>query len=133
MRRSDSTSVRKNTAVYVTGLPLDVTVDEVAAVFSKCGVIAEEIDGRKPRIKLYTDNDGNFKGDALVVYFRAESVLLALQMLDNSDFRFSSDGTTSKMVVREADFSYKKQKVVPTEANTKDKKKIKKKTEKLNR
>jgi HIV Tat-specific factor 1 len=32
---------RENTAVYVTGLPHDVTVEEVHEVFSrKCGVIA---------------------------------------------------------------------------------------------
>ena len=28
-----------NTNVYVTGLPLDVTADEVCTVFTKCGVI----------------------------------------------------------------------------------------------
>jgi len=39
---------RANTAVYVTGLPLNVTIEEVAEVFSrKCGVIAEEIDSGK--------------------------------------------------------------------------------------
>lgn len=79
---------RKNTAVYVTNLPSDTDVDEIQRVFSRCGVIAEEIDGRKPRIKLYTDDKGNLKGDALIVYFRAESVNLAVQMLDDSQLRF---------------------------------------------
>ncbi|KAL8746671.1 MAG: hypothetical protein Q9184_007717, partial [Pyrenodesmia sp. 2 TL-2023] len=77
---------RKNTAVYVTNLPRDVSVQEVSDVFSRCGVIAEEIDRGKPRIKLYTDDEGNFKGDALILYFRAESVDLAIQMLDDTDF-----------------------------------------------
>ncbi|KAI9795677.1 MAG: hypothetical protein M1835_005353 [Candelina submexicana] len=123
---------RKNTAVYVTNLPTDTTSDEVHSVFSKCGVIAEEIDRGKPRIKLYTDEAGNFKGDALIVYFRAESVDLAVQMLDDTDFRFGVAGTMGKMKVQAADFSYKNQQDAPAKSSTKDKKKIIKKTQKLN-
>ena len=78
---------RKNTAVYVSNLPMDTDVQELLRVFSRCGVVAEEIDGQKPRIKMYTDDQGNFKGDALIVYFRAESVSLAVQMLDDSQLR----------------------------------------------
>ncbi|KAI9840009.1 MAG: hypothetical protein M1819_000201 [Sarea resinae] len=123
---------RKNTAVYVTSLPTDVTVDEVQSVFSKCGVIAEEIDSGKPRIKLYTDEAGNFKGDGLVVYFRAESVNLAIQMLDDTDFRLGVTGPAGKMKVQAADFSYKSQQDAPTKTSMKDKKKIIKRTQKLN-
>ncbi|KAI9696566.1 MAG: hypothetical protein M1836_005585 [Candelina mexicana] len=123
---------RKNTAVYVTNLPIDSTSDEVHSVFSKCGVIAEEIDRGKPRIKLYTDEAGKFKGDALIVYFRAESVDLAVQMLDDTDFRFGVAGTMGKMKVQAADFSYKNQQDAPAKSSTKDKKKIIKKTQKLN-
>lgn len=57
---------RQNTAVYITNLPSDVTIDELKAVFGKYGMIAEEIDSDQSRIKLYADDDGNFKGDALV-------------------------------------------------------------------
>lgn len=78
---------RKNTAVYVSNLPLNTDVEELLRVFSRCGVVAEEIDGQKPRIKMYIDDQGNFKGDALIVYFRAESVSLAIQMLDDSQLR----------------------------------------------
>ncbi|KAI9801036.1 MAG: hypothetical protein M1825_003571 [Sarcosagium campestre] len=123
---------RKNTAVYVTNLPTDVTVDEVKSVFSKCGVIAEEIDQGKPRIKLYTDDDGNIKGDALIVYFRAESVQLAVQMLDDTSFKADGGGTASRIKVQAADFSYKSQKDAPTKTNLKDKKRIIKKTQKMN-
>ncbi|SLM41302.1 nuclear mrna splicing factor-associated [Lasallia pustulata] len=124
---------RKNTAVYVTSLPTDVTVDEVSRVFSRCGVIAEEIDRGKPRIKLYTDDAGNFKGDALIVYFRAESVELAIQMLDDTDFRLGEPAPSGKMRVTPADFSYKTQKDAPAKSsNNKDKQKIIKKTQKLN-
>lgn len=96
-------------------------------------MIAEEIDRGKPRIKLYTDDDCNFKGDALILYFRAESVELAIQMLDDTDFRFGQPAPTGKMKVAAADFSYKTQKEAPAKGNTKDKKKIMKKTQKLNR
>lgn len=100
----------QNRAVYVTGLPLDVTVDEVADVFShKCGVIAEEMDSRRPRIKLYTDADGKFKGDALVVFFKPQSVDMAIMLLDDTHFRYSDSGLGSgKMRVQAADTSYKK-------------------------
>ena len=103
------------------------------SVFSKCGVIAEEIDRGKPRIKLYTDDQGNFKGDALILYFRPESVDLAIQMLDDTDFRFGQAAPAGKMRVVAADFSYKTQKDAPAKSNMKDKKKIIKKTQKLNK
>ena len=121
---------RKNTAVYVTSLHPRITLQEVHHVFSRCGVIAEEIDRGKPRIKLYTDDNGKFKGDALILYFRAESVELAIQLLDDTEFRL---GDGQKMKVAAADFSYKAQKDAPAKSNMKDKKKIIKKTQKLNK
>ncbi|KAI1082832.1 hypothetical protein F5B20DRAFT_530577 [Whalleya microplaca] len=101
---------RQNTAIYVTGLPLDVTVEEVHAAFSrKCGVIAEEIDSGRPRIKLYADERGRFKGDALVVFFKPQSVDMAIMLLDDTDFRFTASGLSSgRMRVQAADASYKK-------------------------
>ncbi|EFX02483.1 nuclear mRNA splicing factor-associated protein [Grosmannia clavigera kw1407] len=101
---------RQNTAVYVTGLPSDATVDEVAELFSrKCGVIAEEIDSGRPRIKLYTDADGQFKGDALVVFFKPQSVDMAIMLLDDTEFRFSPTAADApRMRVQAADASYKK-------------------------
>ncbi|RMD43699.1 hypothetical protein DV735_g1421, partial [Chaetothyriales sp. CBS 134920] len=100
---------RTNTAVYVTSIPLDATRSEIQSVFSKCGMIAEEIDSGQPRIKMYEDEKGEFKGDALVVYFRPESVQLAVQMLDDSDFRLGESRPSARMRVQAADFSYKSQ------------------------
>lgn len=98
---------RENTAIYVTGLPADATVEEVHDVFArKCGVIAEEIDSGKPRIKLYTEADGSFKGDALVVFFKAPSVKMAIMLLDDTEFRMGEK--SSVMRVQAADSSYKK-------------------------
>ncbi|KAI5776166.1 hypothetical protein EDC01DRAFT_625692 [Geopyxis carbonaria] len=121
----------KNRAVYVTNLPPDTNEVEIQEVFSKCGVIAEEIDGGKPRIKLYRNDDDTFKGDALVVYFRPESVALAVQMLDDTNLRFGSS-VQGCMRVQAADFSYKVQKERPNNTNTKEKRKIIKKMQKLN-
>ncbi|KAI1823982.1 hypothetical protein F4861DRAFT_284126 [Xylaria intraflava] len=101
---------RQNTAIYVTGLPLDVTVDEVQEVFSrKCGVIAEEIDSGRPRIKLYTDDKGNQQGDALIVFFKPQSVEMAIMLLDDTDFRYTASGLSSgRMRVQAAESKYKK-------------------------
>jgi len=130
---------RLNTAVYVTGLPHDATVEEVHEVFSrKCGVIAEEIDSGKPRIKLYTDDKGDFKGDALVVFFKAPSVQMAITLLDDTEFRFG-DRSSGRMRVQAAESSYKKvqhtdggdQAAEKKKTSMKDKQKIIKKTQKL--
>jgi len=118
--------------VYVTSVPHDATIDEIQSVFSKFGVIAEEIDSGAPRIKIYQDENGKPKGDVLVVYFRPESVSLAITMLDDTDFRMGQEGPAGKMSVKEADYSYKKQQEVPTQQSTKDKKKIVKRAKKLN-
>ncbi|KIW01297.1 hypothetical protein, variant [Verruconis gallopava] len=131
---------KQNSAVYVTSLPLDVTVDEVYEVFSKYGIIAEEIDSNKPRIKLYTDEEGKPKGDALIVYFRPESVQLAIQMLDETDFRWGVKGPDGPMRVRVADTSYKRtqngnngdDQSTSKRGKPGDKQKIIEKTQKLN-
>lgn len=99
----------------MTGLPADATADEVAELFSrKCGVIAEEIDSGRPRIKMYTDGaTGRFKGDALVVFFKPQSVEMAIMLLDDTDFRFPTGPNAAaapKMRVQAADASYKKTK-----------------------
>jgi hypothetical protein len=82
---------------------------------------------------MYEDDKGQFKGDALVVYFRPESVNLAIQMLDDSDFRLGVEGPMGKMRVQAADFSYKSQQEAPPKSSKKDLKKVIKRTQKLNR
>ncbi|EGR51229.1 uncharacterized protein TRIREDRAFT_57178 [Trichoderma reesei QM6a] len=137
---------KQNTAVYVTGLPADATVEEVHDLFSrKAGVIAEEIDSGKPRIKMYTDAEGNFKGDALIVFFKPESVNMAIMLLDDTEFRFLPNGSTEGRIrVQAADSSYKKTQYdqentgeasngngQKRQRNEKDRQKIIKKTQKL--
>ena len=94
----------KNTAVYITGLPVDADSDELCACFGKFGLI-EEDDGGYPKVKLYARDDGTFSGDALVVYFKEESVDLAIAMLDDSELRLGEPGT--RMRVQRAEFGRK--------------------------
>ena len=78
----------------------------------------------------------------LPVYFRPESVKLAVDMLDDSDFRLGVSGVKGKMRVKVADQSYKVQKDRPaaseearkkgTSAN-RDREKAIKKAEEMNR
>ncbi|KZT10623.1 uncharacterized protein LAESUDRAFT_671961 [Laetiporus sulphureus 93-53] len=94
----------KNTAVYVTGLPLDTEADEVVARFSKFGLIEEDDKGH-PKVKLYAREDGTFSGDALVVYFKEESVDLAERLLDDDELRIGDPKT--RMRVQKAEFGHK--------------------------
>ena len=78
--------------IYVTGLPKDTNEEEVAAYFSKCGVIDLDPETQKPKVKLYRHKADQLegrtvKGDASICYARAESVDLALQILDENLFR----------------------------------------------
>jgi HIV Tat-specific factor 1 len=102
-------------------------------------MIAESAETNLPRIKMYADENGDFKGEALIVYFRPESVKIAINMSDDSDFRLGEKVATGPMRVTEADSSYKSQKELPlttdaaktkgTQANRSRNKAIKKKEE----
>ncbi|KAJ5862201.1 hypothetical protein N7455_006269 [Penicillium solitum] len=126
---------RVNTAVWVTKIPLDAELSEIQDLFSKYGILAEELDTGKPRIKMYTDENGNFKGEALVVYFRPESVKLAIDCLDETDFRLGPHNPAGPMRVQTADFSYKREKDVEPKVTmtAKEKKKLKERAERLNK
>ncbi|EIM81169.1 uncharacterized protein STEHIDRAFT_172176 [Stereum hirsutum FP-91666 SS1] len=109
----------KNTAVFVTRLPLDATHEEIVSCFSKCGLIEEDDDG-EPKVKMYareTDEGSNgngngagggggeFSGEALVVYFKEDSVELAVNILDDTELRLGDD--TTRMRVQRAEFGHK--------------------------
>ncbi|NXR89823.1 HTSF1 factor, partial [Hypocryptadius cinnamomeus] len=77
----------RNTNVYVTGLPPDITKDEFIQVMSKCGIIMRDPQTEEHKIKLYKDKEGNLKGDGLCCYLKRESVQLALRLLDEAEIR----------------------------------------------
>lgn len=95
------------TSLYVTGLPIDASSDEIARVFSRYGVLLED-DSGNPRVKMYHDEKtGMFKGEALVVYFKPESVELAINMLDETSLRAAigqNAGSGPIMRVQRAEF-----------------------------
>ncbi len=67
-RRDGHTSV--NTSIYIQNLPTDVTEEEVAQFCKRGGIIREDPLTLEKKIKLYKDEQGKLKGDALVIYER---------------------------------------------------------------
>ncbi|XP_035480708.2 HIV Tat-specific factor 1 [Scophthalmus maximus] len=77
----------KNTNVYVSGLPPDISTEEFAELMSKCGIVMRDPITEEYKVKLYKDKDGNLKGDGLCCYLKRESVALAMRLIDESEVR----------------------------------------------
>jgi RNA recognition motif-containing protein len=85
-----------NPNIYVSGLPPDITTDELYDIFHQAGQLKPDLEAGTPntfRIKLY----GN--GDGLVTFLHEESVGLAVQRFNGYTIR---DGYT--ISVQQADF-----------------------------
>jgi HIV Tat-specific factor 1 len=54
---------------------------------------------------MYAKDDGSFSGDALVVFFKEDSVILALNLLDEAELRIGDPSTLMK--VQKAEFAPK--------------------------
>lgn len=77
-----------NTKVYVSDLPLDITQDEFTEVMSKCGMIFRDPQTNKMRVKLYTEKDGQLKGDGLCHYIKVSLTFLYCYFECRSVFGF---------------------------------------------
>ncbi|KAG8008050.1 HIV Tat-specific factor 1-like protein [Nibea albiflora] len=77
----------KNTNVYVSGLPPDISTEEFVELMSKCGIVMRDPITEEYKVKLYKDREGNLKGDGLCCYLKKESVALALRLIDESEVR----------------------------------------------
>ncbi|WRT68944.1 uncharacterized protein IL334_005926 [Kwoniella shivajii] len=109
----------KKTAVWVTNLPPNTTVDLLASVFTKAGVLLIDDEGN-PRIKLYHDDEGKFKGEALIMYFKEGSVDLAITLLDDTELELGSGYGNIKVKV--AEYSDRDKEKDKSEAKKEDKK-----------
>lgn len=72
-----------NMHVYVSGLPLDTTDEEFVSIMKTYGLVMHDPLTHKPKVKLYRDAAGHFKGDGLACYikvppYRSASVPLLL-------------------------------------------------------
>jgi HIV Tat-specific factor 1 len=94
----------KKTGVYVTNLPPHTTPELLSSVFSKAGVLLIGDDG-EPRIKMYLDEKGEFKGEALIIYFKEGSVDLAITLLDDTELELGGGYGNMRVKVAEYDKS----------------------------
>ncbi|KAJ3412965.1 hypothetical protein HDV05_008680 [Chytridiales sp. JEL 0842] len=117
---------KPNTSIYVTGLPPDVTFEDLKELFEKYGILMEDPATSQPRIKIYKNDDGMCKGDALVTYFKEESVELACSLADGME------ALGGVLAVSPAVFKEKPKEVKAKEGGAGvEKKKVQKKIQKL--
>ncbi|CCF56259.1 hypothetical protein KAFR_0A08250 [Kazachstania africana CBS 2517] len=86
-RRQASKQKRSSepTGLYISNLSLEsTTVDSLIDEFSTFGKIKKDHQNNY-RCKLYLDENGRFKGDALIIYERAESVQLAIDLINDAE------------------------------------------------
>lgn len=62
-------------------------MQEITEFFAKAGIIRVSGESGQPKIKIYTNPDGTPKGDGLVSYVKEESVVLALEILNEREIR----------------------------------------------
>lgn len=96
-----------NNWIYISGLPSNITVEEIKSHFCKVGLIAISPHDQMPKIKIYLDEEGSCKGDASLCYNANESVEMAVNYLDGGYIRPSY-----MLKVTKAEFNF------PTETNT---------------
>lgn len=83
-------SEKKNTSIFVANLPEDITVDELDGIFSKFGIIMDDMFAavNTPRIKIYpSSTTASGCCEALIVFLREESAEMAIKYMDSAIIR----------------------------------------------
>ncbi|CCC67541.1 hypothetical protein NCAS_0A09830 [Naumovozyma castellii] len=88
-RKQGSQHSRESSAIYVSNISKHTSQLDLITLFSKYGKIRRTRE-EALNCKMYQDEKGNFKGDALVVYEKPESVQLAIDMVDGTIFNKST-------------------------------------------
>lgn len=91
----------------MTNIPLDATLEEIHDAFKRFGLIDLSID-KTPRIRMYADEHGNFNGEALIVYFKPESVPFCIENFDGEPLRLGMAATQGVVRVEVADDTLRK-------------------------
>mmetsp|Transcript_22301 Transcript_22301/g.39954 ORF Transcript_22301/g.39954 Transcript_22301/m.39954 type:complete len:307 (-) Transcript_22301:517-1437(-) len=82
-----------NTRIYITNLPADTTEEELAQYFGGLGMIARKKQKRgypdqwPYKITLYTDEQGKFKGDAVLAYEDPNAAQSAPEFFNQTEFK----------------------------------------------
>ena len=90
----------KTNNVYVSNMPSDITLEEYTEMMSKAGMIMYDPSTRKPKVKLYTDDQGKNKGDGLCCYIKVSPAC------PNRDFGLSSCDFSLSFCIERSWLSY---------------------------
>ncbi|KAF0990752.1 hypothetical protein HZS_7614, partial [Henneguya salminicola] len=88
-------------SVFVSNLPPDTTVNELASLFGSIGVIKADKKTGVFKIKLYFHPDGKPKGEASVCYLDSQAARAAIEWFNQSELR----GNTLKVQMAERTYS----------------------------
>lgn len=82
----NSEHAHKPNAIYLSNLPTRSSIEnDLVSEFSRYGIIKKDQEGNL-KCKIYRNNHGEMKGDALIVYARHESVSIAIDMMNGYEF-----------------------------------------------
>ena len=90
------------------GLPSEIDPIYLKEFFLKAGVVRLNHVTGEEKIKLYKNDDGTLKGDALVSYAKEESVAIAIEMLSERDIIPGHRITITKAEFQQRGDDYKK-------------------------